>query len=116
MIKEVRMQTRDSLVPQIARIPTAPKTGGRIRAWIVSPRGLLIGGLVIVATGLALGWNWVVAAGLAPIILSLAPCAVMCALGMCMMGRGRSAAPPGAASGVEQKAVSESPISRDTQT
>jgi len=45
-------------------------------------------GLAIVATGLALGWNWLTAAGVAPLILSLAPCAAMCAVGACAMSRG----------------------------
>ena len=108
------MQTRDSLVPQIARAPAVSSARERIRSWLASPRALLIGGIAVVAAGLALGWNWVVAAGLAPIILSLAPCAVMCALGMCMMGRGGTTAPPSVVSGVEQKAISEPPISRDS--
>ncbi len=33
------------------------------------------------------GWGWLVAAGLAPVILSTLPCLVMCAFGICMMGR-----------------------------
>lgn len=34
------------------------------------------------------GWGWLVAAGLAPIILSTLPCLIMCAFGVCMMCRG----------------------------
>lgn len=46
--------------------------------------------LILVAVGLAagaagLGWPWLAAAGLAPILLSIAPCAAMCALGICAM-------------------------------
>ena len=33
------------------------------------------------------GWGWLVAAGLAPIILSTLPCLIMCAFGVCMMCR-----------------------------
>lgn len=33
------------------------------------------------------GWGWLVAAGLAPIILSTLPCLVMCGFGVCMMCR-----------------------------
>lgn len=47
-------------------------------------RGLIILAAVMVAAGLALDWSWVVAIGLAPILLAALPCAVMCALGMCM--------------------------------
>ena len=61
-----------------------------LRYWLTSRLGLIIGAIALVVGGLALGWNWVVALGVAPIILSLAPCAVMCALGFCMMGKGMS--------------------------
>jgi hypothetical protein len=38
-----------------------------------------------------------IAIGAAPIILSLLPCTVMCALGLCMMSRaGRTMPPPSA--------------------
>ena len=60
------------------------------RHWLTGRRGLVIGGLVIVAAGLALGWNWLSAIGVAPIILSLAPCAAMCAVGACAMMKGNS--------------------------
>ncbi|RWH81222.1 MAG: hypothetical protein EOQ86_06495 [Mesorhizobium sp.] len=33
---------------------------------------------------LAFGWSWLVAAGVAPLLLSILPCAAMCALGLCM--------------------------------
>ncbi|HVA13931.1 MAG TPA: hypothetical protein VNF99_11825 [Stellaceae bacterium] len=67
--------------------------GVQPRSWLGSRWGLIIGGTAIVAAGLALGWNWLAALGVAPVILSLAPCALMCAAGMCMgMGKGRSSA------------------------
>ena len=44
---------------------------------------LLLAAALIVG-GVALNWGWLVAAGLAPILLSLLPCAAMCALGLCM--------------------------------
>ena len=62
----------------------------RIRSWIVTPRGLTISGIAAVAVGLAVNWSWLVAVGAAPLILSLAPCAAMCALGLCMNMRGNS--------------------------
>lgn len=37
------------------------------------------------------GWGWLVAAGLAPIVLSLLPCTVMCVFGVCMMCRSNKA-------------------------
>jgi hypothetical protein len=36
------------------------------------------------AAGLVLGWNWLVAVGAASLIVAVAPCLVMCALGLCM--------------------------------
>jgi hypothetical protein len=46
-----------------------------------------LGSLAVIA-GLSFGgWGWLVAAGLAPVILSVLPCLVMCAFGICMMGR-----------------------------
>jgi len=68
-------------------------------------RGLLMLGAVVIAAGLSLNWSWVVALGLAPIILSLAPCAAMCALGLCMMPKSKDA-------GSKQPAASEN--SNDT--
>lgn len=41
-----------------------------------------------IGAGLALNWGWVAAAGIAPILLALAPCAAMCALGLCMSKMG----------------------------
>jgi hypothetical protein len=47
---------------------------------------LVLGGGVLVA-GIGLNWNWLVAAGIAPILLSTLPCLVMCGLGLCMLCR-----------------------------
>lgn len=43
-----------------------------------------------VAAGLMLNWSWLVAAGIAPVLLSVLPCLVMCGFGLCahkLMGR-----------------------------
>ncbi len=58
--------------------------------WL-NPRNLLIGVAVAGGTGaLVLGWDWLVAAGVASIIIAVAPCLVMCALGLCMSRQGKS--------------------------
>ena len=45
-------------------------------------------GSVAVIAGLSFGgWAWLVAAGLAPVILSTLPCLVMCGLGVCIACR-----------------------------
>ena len=82
------MQLHGNQIPQIARIPATASAEDRVRSWLRSPRGLVFVGIAAIAAGLALGWNWGVAIGLAPIVLAVAPCALMCALGMCMMGMG----------------------------
>jgi hypothetical protein len=45
---------------------------------------LALGGLVLIIGG-ALNWGWLVAAGIAPVLVAVAPCAIMCALGLCGM-------------------------------
>jgi hypothetical protein len=45
---------------------------------------LAIGALVLVL-GATLNWGWLVAAGIAPILIAAAPCAIMCGLGLCAM-------------------------------
>ena len=50
-------------------------------------------GLAAVAAGIALSWGWLTAIGVTPVLVAAAPCAVMCALGLCMprICRGSSA-------------------------
>ena len=52
----------------------------RTRLGIIAMAALAIGG------GFYFGWGYVVAAGIAPLIIGIAPCAVMCGLGLCMAG------------------------------
>lgn len=55
-----------------------------VRTHIGGRRGLLILGALAVTGGLAWSWNWLVAAGVAPLLLSVLPCIAMCALAVCM--------------------------------
>ena len=75
----------------------APAVRDLVRAWFTGRRGLVIGGIAIVAAGLYLSWGWLAAIGAAPIILSLAPCAAMCAIGACSMMKGNSSCAKGTA-------------------
>lgn len=69
---------------------TRPAAGAlRIR---LGRRGWLLLALGLLATGATLNWSWLAAIGLAPIILSLAPCALMCAAGFCLSGGSKSCA------------------------
>lgn len=62
------------------------------RGWIPSKRQALIGlAVAAVSGGAALNWSWLVAVGLAPLILFVLPCVVMCALGLCAMRSGGQA-------------------------
>lgn len=87
------MQTVETLNGSTAAGNSAPASARTIaRRWLTSRRGLAVTGIAAVVAGLVLGWNWLSAVGIAPIILSLAPCAAMCALGLClnkMMGGGQ---------------------------
>ena len=55
-----------------------------IRYYLGGRRALFILVVVLAAGGGILNWSWLVAAGLAPILIALLPCAAMCALGLCM--------------------------------
>src|SRR5882762_6473113 len=63
------------------------RVGGFLPVWLAGTRGLILGAVVGVGVGLAFGWPTLVALGVAPILLSVLPCAVMCGLGMCVMGK-----------------------------
>jgi hypothetical protein len=59
--------------------------------WIVAhQRWIAAIALAFAAVGLGLffGWKWLVAVGAAPLLISAAPCVLMCALGLCMMRKG----------------------------
>ena len=75
--------TRSTQVP----LDIAASTRYWLRAaWIrIGPRRALIAvGIAAAGGGLTLNWSWLTAIGVAPILLSIAPCAAMCALGLCM--------------------------------
>src|SRR5260370_20854631 len=58
-----------------------------VRSWIGNRYVLAVGGLVLGGTGLGLGWDWLTAVGVAPLIVAGAPSLVMFPLGPFMMGR-----------------------------
>lgn len=75
--------------PSCAPASSMQSPGGGLRPWISDWRVLAVAGLAITGAGLGLGWDWLTAVGIAPLIVSAAPCLIMCALGVCMMGRSR---------------------------
>ena len=62
-------------LPSAMRV-TRDSRGGR-SMWLVAAVALL--GAVAF-----LNWGWLVAIGVAPVLLVVAPCAAMCAVGLCM--------------------------------
>ncbi len=58
------------------------------RHYLLGRGGLFILAGLVVAAGLVFGWSWLVAMGIAPVLLAGLPCIAMCALGLCMRGLG----------------------------
>jgi hypothetical protein len=58
------------------------------RYYLGGRRGLLITAALVIAGKLALNWSWLVAAGIAPLLIGVLPCVAMCALGLCMRNMG----------------------------
>ena len=69
---------------------------GYVPTWLRGSRGIALGAVAVVGVGMLSGWPWLVAIGAAPVLLAFLPCAVMCALGLCMMGKGNQPAVPSA--------------------
>jgi hypothetical protein len=55
-----------------------------VRYWLRGRNGVIAFLVVAVVIGAALNWSWLVAVGIAPLLLTVLPCAAMCALGLCM--------------------------------
>jgi hypothetical protein len=65
-----------------------------VRPYLGGRRGVILLAVAALGAGAALNWGWLVAIGVAPILLSLAPCAAMCALGLCMSKMGGKSCSP----------------------
>ena len=63
--------------------------------------------LAIVTVGLVMNWSALVAAGIAPLLISALPCAVMCALGLCMSRMGKNSC---ATETAPQQSAGETPL------
>src|SRR5258707_9380628 len=72
---------------QTTRAPATSLTGDAMQAaryYLGNRRALLIVALLAIAGGAALNWSWLVAAGIAPVLLTALPCLVICGFGLCM--------------------------------
>ncbi len=82
-------QTSGTAAPSLAR-----DLAHAARYYLGGRRGLLVLAGVVVVAGAALNWNWLAAAGITPLLVSLLPCAAMCALGLCMSRMGGGSCSP----------------------
>ena len=55
-----------------------------LRYWLRGRRGAAVLVVSVVVIGAALNWSWLVAFGIAPLLLTALPCIAMCGLGLCM--------------------------------
>ena len=55
-----------------------------LRYWLRGRNGVIALIVLAVVIGAALNWSWLVAVGIAPLLITVLPCAAMCALGLCM--------------------------------
>jgi hypothetical protein len=55
-----------------------------VRYWLRGRNGMIALVVLAVVIGGALNWSWLVAVGIAPLLITVLPCAAMCALGLCM--------------------------------
>lgn len=67
------------------RSSDAPSVGAWSQ-WLTRRRMAFAAAATVLGSGMTLNWGWLSAVGLAPILISLAPCAAMCGLGLCMKG------------------------------
>jgi len=55
-----------------------------VRYYLGGRRSMFLLATLAILAGLGFNWNWLVAAGIAPILLAALPCLVMCGLGLCI--------------------------------
>ncbi len=67
-----------------ASVSLAQGAVNAIWPYVSGRRGLMVLAIGVAGAGMAMNWGWLVAVGMAPILLALLPCAAMCALGLCM--------------------------------
>ena len=74
------------MTEQKSAISESSPAGSRasLLAPILSRQSLMILVAVLIIATLVFSKDWLVAAGLAPILIAMLPCLVMCGLGLCM--------------------------------
>jgi hypothetical protein len=90
------MENAKSIEADKAAVPDCCAPAGN-SGWLNRRILLIAVALAGGAGALFFGWDWLVAAGFASIIIAIAPCLVMCALGLCMSRKSKSDPTPAAA-------------------
>lgn len=76
-----------------------PLLGGGLLQALRSRKFVLAVAFAFLGAGLAFNWSWLIAIGIAPLLLVVAPCLAMCALGLCMGKDGGKSCAPAKADG-----------------
>ena len=84
----------------------------RVRSALGGRQGWIVLGVSAAGVGAALNWGWLTAIGVAPILLALAPCALMCGLGIfCVKNMGgKSCSPTGQPAKTEEAKSASNPL------
>lgn len=70
--------------------PNPPPLGVDLRQVLRNRFVLLLIAAIAIFLTAKFNWGWLVAAGIAPLVLSAGPCIAMCAIGLCMQGEKKS--------------------------
>lgn len=76
-----------------------------VRYYLGGRKGLILLTLIALGAGMFFNWGWLVAVGVAPLLLALAPCAAMCALGLCMNKMGGKSGSTGTSPDVQNAKI-----------
>lgn len=91
-IGAIRMQANNVTPQGAGPAPAVTETvrGGREFSLVRAKPWIIGGALLVIIPALYFGWSWLTAAGAAGVLLALAPCLAMCALGICTRCRRNS--------------------------
>ena len=78
------MSSDDASTTKAAAPSHTSATAHHARNYLRGRTRMILASVAAVGAALAFNWSWLVALGVAPLLLALAPCAAMCALGLCM--------------------------------
>jgi hypothetical protein len=71
-------------LPAVIENPPTRRFAQTVRTYLTGRRGLIALAIVTLIAGAAFNWSWLVAVGIAPLLITALPCVAMCALGLCM--------------------------------